>query len=242
MALVFDIETVGERWEDLDEKTIAALSHWVERSARSDEEREQLLAHLKDGLGFSPVTGAIVSIALFDTARKEGVTYISGEGSSQADMLPAGFTCKYRNERQMLEDFWEGLRSYSVIVTFNGRAFDLPFLIHRSIAHGIRPDASFMRQRYLSRQSEHFHVDLLDELTFYGAMMRKPNLHLFCRLYGIESPKEDISGQDVAALYARGEYERIARYNAHDVIATVRLYEIWKKHLAPEGWDENEHM
>jgi DNA polymerase elongation subunit (family B) len=235
MALVFDIETVGESWESFDETTVAALSQWVERASRNDEERERLLLQLKDGLGFSPATGAIVSIALFDTVRREGAVYVDG-GETHDDWREGSFTYRLRSEREMLEEFWEGLAEYAVIATFNGRSFDMPFLIHRSIAHGLQVDASFMRQRYLSRQTEHFHVDLLDELTFYGAMARKPNLHLFCRLYGIESPKSDVSGHDVAALYAAGEYERIARYNARDVEATAELYALWRKFLAHEDW------
>ena len=232
-TLIFDIETVGEDWDALDTTTQEVLSRWVYRSARSEEERQAGLADLREGLGFSPLTGSIVAIGLYDLERHQGAVYYTGAGTEQEEAL-GEYMLKQCSEREMLKDFWEGARSYDTFVTFNGRAFDVPFLLHRSVVHGVRPTVDLMEGRYLYQQRSSIHVDLQDQLTFYGAMSRKPSLHLFCRAYGIESPKSaGVAGDDVAALFEAGRFRDIAAYNARDVIATTALYEKWRSFLAP---------
>lgn len=230
-TLIFDIETVGERWDALDETTQKSLTRWVDRTARNEEEHRARLADIKEGLGFSPLTGFIVSIAVFDLEREQGAVYFTAK-TERPDTEADGFIYKQRTETAMLHDFWEGARAYDTFVTFNGRSFDVPFLLHRSVARGTQPTCDLMRRRYLSQQRPPYHIDLQDELTFYGAMYRRPSLHLFCRAYGIDSPKSDeVSGDMVSKLYHSGRTEEIARYNAADVIATTELYRRWQTYL-----------
>ncbi len=231
-TLIFDIETVGEDWDSLDETTQAVLTRWVEQSSKSEEEKVAGIKGVQDGLGFSPLTGFVVAIALYDLEREAGVVYYTGEGN-EADEEIEGYTLKQRSEAEMLRDFWEGAKSYDTFVTFNGRGFDVPFLMHRSVVHDIKPSVNMMDGRYLYQQKTIKHIDLQDQLTFYGAMMKRPNLHLFCRAYGIESPKaEGIAGDDVAGLFKEGKYRDIALYNSRDVTATTELYKKWRGFLA----------
>jgi uncharacterized protein YprB with RNaseH-like and TPR domain len=239
-TLVFDIETVGETWEDIDRVTQDVLLRWVRKTSASKIEEAALTTDLKENLGFSPLTGKIVAIGVYDIERKQGAVYYTGEGT-EADVEVGGYILKQRSEKEMLQDFWEGAKSYDTFVTFNGRAFDVPFLLHRSVVHEIIPTCDLMGGRYLYQQKGVRHVDLQDQLTFYGAMFRKPSLHLFCRAYGIESPKvEGVSGDDVAELFANRQFRDIARYNARDVIATTKLYEKWLTYLAPLSFKERE--
>ena len=237
-TLVFDIETVGESWNALDETTQSTLTRWIERSAKNEDERTILLKDLKEGLGFSPLTGMIVAIGLYDLERAQGVVYYQGE-EGVGDIDDGAFILKSRSEREMLEDFWEGAKSYDTFVTFNGRGFDVPFLNLRSAMQSIRPTQDLMQGRYLYQQKITRHVDLQDQMTFYGAMQRRPSLHLFCRAFGIESPKVDgVAGDDVAELFHLKKFRDIAQYNARDVIATTALYEKWLKYLAPQQFFE----
>jgi len=234
-TLVFDIETVGESWESLDTTTQEVLMRWINRSGKQDE-REVLLTDLREGLGFSPLTGEIITIGLFDVERGHGVVYYQGEASTE-DRDDGTFIFKVRTEREMLEDFWEGAQLYDTFVTFNGRGFDVPFLNLRSAIHGIRPTHDLMEGRYLYQQKTARHVDLQDQMTFYGAMHRRPSLHLFCRAFGIESPKTDgVSGDDVSRLFRTKKFIEIAQYNARDVIATTALYKKWFTYLAPQSF------
>ena len=59
--LVIDIETIGEDFEKLDHATRENLTRWIKRDSDSDEEYKVALEDLKNGLGFSPLTGEIVA-------------------------------------------------------------------------------------------------------------------------------------------------------------------------------------
>ncbi len=234
-TLVFDIETVGESWSDLDVTTQEVLSRWIMRTAKNDEERGAQLLDLQEGLGFSPLTGMIVAIGVYDLELKEGVVYYQSDRTEETT-IPS-FTLKPRTEKEMLEDFWEGAKQYDVFVTFNGRGFDVPFINLRSAIQSIRPTRDLMDGRYLYQQKTARHVDLQDQLTFYGAMAKRPSLHLFCRAFGIVSPKaEGVSGDDVAELFRLKNFRDIATYNARDVVATAELYSKWLAYLAPKSF------
>ena len=234
-TLVFDIETIGESWDSFDEITKKTLSRWIERTSKNEIEYQKELENVKSQLGFSPLTGSIVALGMYDVERALGAVYFVGDGVKGLE-VDGEFTYKERTEAELLKEFWEGVKNYDTFVTFNGRAFDVPFLLHRSIAQGIRPSIRLSDRRYLSQQTIPYHIDLQDELTFYGTMNRRPPLHLFCRAYGIESPKGEVSGEDVAELFRQKKFRDITHYNARDVIATTQLYEKWKQNLAPASF------
>ncbi len=233
-TLVFDIETVGEDFDSLDEATQSVLTRWIEKSSQSEEEYKIALEDVKNGLGFSPLTGSICAIGVFDVEKEKGAVYFQAPGQKAVDIEENGVKLKSMTEKEMLESFWKGAENYDTFVTFNGRSFDAPFLALRSAAHNIRPSKDLLSNRYLSLQRAGAkHVDLLDQLTFYGAMWKKPSLHLVCRAFGIESPKASgTTGDDVAGLFKAKKFIDIARYNVGDLRATSALYEKWKKYLA----------
>lgn len=231
-TLIFDIETIGEDYKTLDNVTKKILTRWIERSSKNDAEKNSLYQDIEAGLGFSPLTGYVVAIGLYDLERNSGVVYYTGEGNESETTDLSGFVYKQRSEKEMLEEFWEGAKHYDTFVTYNGRGFDVPFLFHRSAISGIKPSKNLLEGRYSYQQKSCRHLDLLDELTFQGAMYRKPSLHLFCRAYGIDSPKKDLNGDDVAKLFHEKKFRDIASYNAKDVIATKELYLKWRQYLA----------
>lgn len=234
MALVFDIETVGLNFDTLDEPTQKNLTRWLERETGEDQDKySSKLKDLKEGLGFSPLTGQIVAIGVYDTAADLGVVYFQSPDKNIEEYQDANFTFKPKSEAEMLESFWTGAKKYGEFVSFNGRAFDVPFLMIRSAIHKIRPTVDLMANRYLGSQPESAkHIDLFDQLSFYGASRRKGSLHLYCNAFGISSPKaRGITGDEVARLYADKKYQEIAEYNSWDLIATAELYKIWLEYI-----------
>lgn len=235
MALVFDIETVGENFDTLDEYTKFNLTRWIKREVafEADPKYRMLFDEVKDGLGFSPLTGQIAALGVYDTEKHQGVVYFSAPDIEIKDYREENFLFKARTEKEMLEAFWEGVRNYHDVVSFNGRGFDVPFLSIRSAIHGIRPSVDLMSKRYLDAAGIRIkHVDLLDQLSFYGAVKRKGNLHLYCRAFGIKSPKANgITGEEVAKMFSDRKYKEIAEYNSWDLIATSELYKIWQEYL-----------
>lgn len=223
-TLVFDIETIPEPWENFDEYTKKHLT----KSVYTKDEIEVV----KRSLGLSPLTGRIVSLAMYDIELKRGAVYYTG--SEDEEIFNAGeFVIKVRSEKEILEDFWEGAQSYDVFVTYNGRAFDIPFLVHRSVVHGVRPSYSFTQSRYLTKQTLPYHVDLMDELTMYGAMSKRPSLHLLLNAYGIESRKPKVDGSQVMELFLTKKFHDLVHNNIDDVVAITALYEKWKQYFAP---------
>jgi len=226
--LVFDIETVGENFDALDETTQHVLTNWIRAEAEDDAEYERELAQLKDGLGFSPLTGEIVAIGVLDVERDKGVVYYQSPGVGDTDTEEDGIRFRPMSERAMLEHFWSGAKDYDEFIGFNSRVFDAPFLIIRSAVHGIKPTVNLMEGRYLYQQRGVKHIDLRDQLSFYGAVRRPGALHLWCRAFGIPSPKASgVTGNDVATLFCEKRFLDIARYNVGDLRATSALYEKW---------------
>jgi 3'-5' exonuclease len=234
--LIFDIETIGEDFDEMDETTQEVLTHWIKKESGSGEEYKIALEELKQGLGLSAVVGRIVVIGALNPETGKGVIYFQAPGETEipSEFEEDGIIFKKRTEAEMLLEFWEAANNYNEFVSFNGRSFDAPFLAARSAINGVRPSKDLMSNRYLSSQKYGAkHIDLLDQLTFYGAMRRKwSSLHLWCRAFGIKSPKsEGITGDDVGKLFKEKKYVEIARYNAGDLRATKELYEYWQKYM-----------
>jgi 3'-5' exonuclease len=231
--LVIDIETIGEDFDALDKDTRENLTRWIKRDSENDEEYKIALEDLKNGLGFSPLTGEIVAIGLLDYHKDEGAVYYQAPGQRNAEVKEDGITFKQMSERDMLAKFWELAARYQVFITFNGRAFDMPFIMIRSAANGIRPTKDLMRGRYLYQNNpEALHIDLAEQLSFYGAVRRKGSLHLWSRAFGIPSPKAaGVTGDDVGPLFKKKRFLDIAKYNVRDIRATRELYSKWEQYL-----------
>ena len=229
--LVFDIETIGENFDELDEMTQLALTHWIGRQANSQEEFDKQLAEVKSGLAFSPLTGQIVAIGVFDVEKDKGAVYFQAPEAGIVDSEDGNIKFRVLGEKEMLEQFWNLAQKYDEFVSFNGRSFDVPFLLIRSAVHGIRPTKNLMANRYLPSQPKNAqHIDLLDQLTFYGAVRRRGSLHLFARAFGIESPKAGgVTGDQVGQLFTEKRFLEIAKYNVGDLLATKKLFEKWEK-------------
>ncbi len=231
--LVIDIETVGEDFNALDHATQESLTRWIKKESENEEEYKVALEELKNGLGFSPLTGEIVAIGVLDYHKNEGVVYYQAPGEKNKEFSENGITFKQFGEKEMLRKFWDGAEKYQCFITFNGRGFDVPFLMVRSAIHGIRPTKDLMRGRYVYQHNpDAIHIDLQDQLTFYGATRRKGSLHLWSRAFGIESPKASgITGDDVGRLFKEKKFLDIAKYNVGDLRATKALYEKWESYL-----------
>lgn len=235
--LIFDIETIGEDFDGLDEVTQSALTRWIKIESKDESVYKKSLDDLKNGMGFSPLTGQIAAIGVLCPEKNEGAVYFQSPEvicETKSEEFE-GNIIKFEAmpEKMMLEKFWDLARGHHEFITFNGRTFDAPFLMIRSAIHGVLPTKNLMSNRYLNYQGNGAkHIDLLDQLTFYGASMKKGSLHLWSRAFGIKSPKSDgVDGDDVSRLFQEKKFIDIARYNVGDLLATRKLYEHWEKYL-----------
>lgn len=235
--IVFDIETIGEDFRKMDKKTQQMVKDKAERKVEDKKDKKAL----KQGLdlevsqfGLSPLTGEIVSIGMLDVDTKKGAVYFQAPDAEIEDFEEDGIKYKAMTEKEIIEGFWEIAKHAEEFISFNGRPFDVPYILIRGATHEVRPTKDLMANRYMSMQKFGAkHVDLLDQLTFYGSVWQnKGNLHMWTRAFGIKSPKEEgVDGGDVAKLFADKKYLEIAQYNARDLYSTRDLYEYWDKYL-----------
>ena len=233
--LIIDIETIGEDFDALDKATQENLTRWIKKDSDTESEYKLALQDVKNELGFSPLTGEIVAIGVLDYHKNEGGVYYQAPGQKNEEVKEDGISFKQMTEKEMLQKFWELANRYDTFITFNGRTFDIPFLMVRSAIHAIRPTKDLMQGRYpwQQRNNSAVHVDLFDVLTFYGATRRKGGLHLWSRAFGIESPKAGgVSGDDVGPLFKKKKFLEIAKYNVGDLRATRELYGKWEEYLS----------
>jgi DNA polymerase elongation subunit (family B) len=226
-TLIFDIETIGIEFEKLDEFSQKYITQWAE----SEEETEEA----KDRLGFSPLTGEIIAIGVLNPDTQKGAIYLRpAEAIDLPKEIENGIILETGDEKSILTKFWETAKHYNNFVSFNGRNFDVPFLMIRSAILGVKPSKNLMTNRYLGSQYENAtHIDIFDQLTFYGAVRRKFPLHFWSKAFGIKSPKEEgITGDNIGEFFKNKKYLEIAKYNLGDLRATKELYEKWKTYIA----------
>lgn len=218
--LVFDIETVGDKWDSLDVDTQKYLLKYAE-----NEEQQELV---KTTLGLYPLTGQIVAIGLYDPDKDIKSVYLQApNGKLEERYEKDGVHYLVGTEAEILEKFWATIRKYSTFITFNGRAFDCPYILMRSAIHRIKPTKNLIPYRYSDKE----HIDLFDQLTFYNTTKRF-NLDYFCKRFGIISPKSaGVTGLDVPELFTKEEYHTIAEYCMRDVVATGELFQIWRDYI-----------
>jgi DNA polymerase elongation subunit (family B) len=200
MAIVLDIETVGQKPEEIPERALDYLLQALERDAPDPQDLARRREDLFSRLGLDPTTGRIVCVGTVDAETSEERTF------SDPD------------ERALLEAFWRWLESTrpTLFVTFNGRRFDVPYLHIRSAIHGIEP-------AYPIPLGWSAHFDVREALEG-DDKRRRGSLDYFCAVFGVASPKMEMDGSLVGQAFAEGRIRDIERYCLADCRATLDLY------------------
>jgi hypothetical protein len=226
MGIVFDIETVGFELTELAESQQEFLLRYAEKET-DDHLKEQKREEAERYLSLYPFTAKIISIGLLNTESDGTLVLYASEENDDWEAEEKDIKYKGLPEAEFLKLFWNYISKTDKVITFNGRNFDIPFLMLRSAMLNIEPSVNLIHNRYNITH----HIDLLDQFTFYG-ITRKFNLDFYCHAFGITSPKsKGISGMEVKELYKAGKVKDIAVYCGEDVKATYELYKIWDEFL-----------
>ena len=233
-TLVFDIETSAIPIESFDDSTQEYLMSPVNKLP-TEQEQEKKREELISMMNLWPFTAKIVCVAMINAETIRGqVIFIADDFESNSRNVGGVEFIPVMDESELITQFWEAAKHYDKVVTFNGRQFDIPFLYLRSAQLNI----PISKKNWLGyRFSTDPHCDLAEQLTFYNVSgrdgaARRFTLDFYCKVFQIESPKsQGVTGSDVGQLMEEERYEEIAEYCIRDVLATVKLYDIWKERL-----------
>lgn len=127
------------------------------------------------------------------------------------------------DEKEGLLKIFDAIGTYKDfgLIHHNGKGFDIPVLTYRAMKHGLQMPVRMNDYDIRYRYSKH-NVDLVDEFSNYGASSW-PKLKHLGQLIGIPF-KQTGEGNEVFAMYKRGELDLIEHYCYEDVMAT---YIIW---------------
>jgi len=221
-TLVFDIETVGKKFEELDEKEQDYLLNNLEKN---EEDKEKA----KTRTGLYSIFGKVVAISAFDSNKNKGIVLAI---STKKDLVPENSDFEYRifdTEKELLMDFWRIAKKYELFVTYNGDNFDFPYLVIRSGINRVKVPFEIKRWG-----SDKF-VDLQTKIRQSHGF----KLEMLCKAFGISNPKQEgVDGGAVYDLFYQNEFQKIADYVARDAVSTNELYLIWKEFMSGEGVGE----
>ncbi len=166
------------------------------------------------------------------------------------------FSVSSDDEALVLNEFWEGFRNghtlnrnennklgieyFPVLISVNGKDFDMPVLKVRSLMHinSLSEKSRFYISLYMNKFDKwekdypqytsrytNFHIDI--PIDIFGRKMSLKNLSYMCSI----PVKEEGDGSKVEDYYKNGDYKKIAKYCAEDVKATAMLFSYINHHI-----------
>lgn len=224
--LVFDIETVGKDFSELDKTTQAYLIEKFKLEHHSHQiEEAEMIQLLEEEFGLMPQTGEVIVIGCYNPDSQKGAAYFQTSNQHFENFSQDNIEyIQVSSEKELLTKFWEIISRYTEIISFNGKRFDLPFLYIRSAVNQIKPTRLDLLDRYSP------HIDLYEKFSF-DYKLRRASLHFLAKTFNLPSPKDNFDGRQVKQYYQAGEYVKIAEYCMSDILTTAKLYEIWNKYL-----------
>jgi len=134
---------------------------------------------------------------------------------------------KNSSELAMLEGFFQLIEKRApLLVSFNGRGFDIPVLKYRAMAHGLSCPRWFSQgdkwNNYDTRYSKEYHCDLLEELSDFGASARC-SMDEVAAVFNVPG-KLETAGDNVREMFEFGQIDAIRDYCEADVLSTMLIF------------------
>ena len=212
--LFLDIETVPQayRFDQLDEKSKILFEAKNRFQISPDKSIEQIF---EDRGGILAEFGKIVCISvgmLHEGSQGRSIRLKSFYHDDEETLL--------KQFKRLLDDHYN--TQYHVLCGHNSKEFDIPYICRRMLINGVAlPN---ILQIAGKKPWEINHIDTM-ELWKFGDYKSYTSLSLLCHVMGIPTPKDDISGADVARVYyEENDLERIMIYCEKDVVALIQLF------------------
>jgi DNA polymerase elongation subunit (family B) len=211
-VLFLDIETVPQTYQFPDlEETTRKLFEAKTRFMQNDEKSFEDLYN--DRGGIYAEFGKIICISV-------GFVHETRTGN---EIRMKSFY--HDDEETLLKQFVNLLENnpkYAILCGHNAKEFDFPYICRRLLINGMKlPNVLDIAGK---KPWEISHLDTL-ELWKFGDYKAFTSLALLCHVFQIPTPKDDISGADVARVYyEEQDLERIKVYCEKDVVALIQLF------------------
>lgn len=218
--LVYDIETApneaalaepypqDERLPPGNYKNPDVIAKW-----RAEDKEGWEQARIKE-FSLSPRMGRVVAYSVHANV---------GEPTSEV-----GIALDESGEKELLAKLLSHLGNsrYDVVVGFNNKAFDWPFIAIRALVNGLNPRSFFgvpsdlgdMAYRYSKR-----HQDLRHILNFGNVQQNGGSLDKWCRAFGI--PAKTSAGSDIYTWVKQRNHKAIEAHARGDTQRTAELWE-----------------
>jgi 3'-5' exonuclease len=212
--LFLDIETVPQayQFEQLDEKS-KALFETKNRFQISPEKSIDQIFEERGGI--LAEFGKIVCISvgmLHEGSQGKSIRLKSYYHHDEETLL--------KQFKRLLDDHYN--TQYHVLCGHNSKEFDIPYICRRMLINGIALPS--ILQIAGKKPWEINHIDTM-ELWKFGDYKSYTSLSLLCHVMNIPTPKDDISGADVARVYyEENDLQRIMVYCEKDVVALIQLF------------------
>ncbi len=208
--IILDVETVPVL-PDFDQLSEPMQQHWTRKSSLKFPDGQAQEATTWERAGIYAEFGKIVCISV-GFMRKQAKTYVlhvSSFTGTEHDILTAFFAFLNKMNPQQLAGH-------------NIREFDMPYICRRSFIQQV-PLHPLLAQLQTLKPWDNPLVDTL-QLWKFGEYKNYVSIDLLCTLLGLESPKQNMAGHDVARVYwQERDLPRIAEYCEQDVLAVARV-------------------
>jgi hypothetical protein len=121
-----------------------------------------------------------------------------------------------QDEADLLAELADRMTVETVLVGYNGRAFDWPVLMRRALLLSV-PFPTINLDKYRSS-----HVDVMSDLSS-GGTIEPGSLQFNCQLFGFTDLQKSLQGADEARVYETQDWDGLEQSLRHDVTATYRL-------------------
>jgi DNA polymerase elongation subunit (family B) len=212
--LFLDIETVPQayQFEQLDDKSKALFEAKNRFQISPEKPIEQIF---EDRGGILAEFGKIVCISvgmLHEGSQGKSIRLKSYYHDDEETLL--------KQFKRLLDDHYN--TPYHVLCGHNSKEFDIPYICRRMLINGIALPSAL--QIAGKKPWEINHIDTM-ELWKFGDYKSYTSLSLLCHVMQIPTPKDDISGADVARVYyEEQDLQRIMVYCEKDVVALIQLF------------------
>lgn len=126
-------------------------------------------------------------------------------------------------EEELLDMIFQHLSHYKSFITFNGAAFDIPFIYAHALIRGVKTGVYIDTAKYRIGN----HLDVRAVLTNWEGYAKGTSLNFFSKRILGRSPKDSgVDGSQVQSLWDQGEHETIRAYCLDDVRATWDLAQL----------------